>query len=585
MQFTFIEEVGIHTDLVVLKRETQPYTAILYQHQGELAASAQRIHNQTDVTPALKAFISKALETNADLALAPEYCCPWTIVKDIIQEPDKWPQPGKLWVMGCESITLQELTVFQQTHHASDVHVHFEESVLTNNKNFMDPLVYLFRGTFQGQAKLIVLIQFKTWHMGVWSGGDMEANNLIMGQVIYVLKNSSESVHFFSLICSEAMNFQAELDTITTGKLQWHDKPYLIFNPQLNPDPTHPNFCDFRKFLFTTERKELITLNWSNTSTLLGPPLTRHNSSRSGFWLQAPSAEINLGKTRVKQNHKAGIYYFSTGPQKHTFILNSSVHLFHINNWSVHITAGQPVQRRRQGPEAISIYALNVPGDGFELLTTEISDGHIEYLQQVQCTNSFLNTTANCILEKEILVCLTSGKLPKSSMANWFNIPQLFAWQSDEDTEPNNRITFAEDEQPLNLQQRTIYLNAIRELESNIFTKPDLFPPSIHDLRAEQLRIGYTATASQNGYKFNVCNAEGVEKVATIIFLDHPVERVLADVYSNARALFDNSNRDKERVVVFYRRGNDIHSKFDEQAASITNTGTYSDNSILKEKL
>ena len=53
-------------------------------------------------------------------------------------------------------------------------------------------LFYLFRGRHQGQDKLIVLVQFKTKHMGTRLTA-MERDHLIEGKIIYILKNQGES--------------------------------------------------------------------------------------------------------------------------------------------------------------------------------------------------------------------------------------------------------------------------------------------------------------------------------------------------------------------------------------------------------
>lgn len=580
MEFTFVDELGIQTDLAVLRRDTQPYTALLYQHEGILDANAHKIGNFQDGGNRVRAFISKALETEVDLALTPEYCCPWKLVEEVINDDSRQPRPGRLWVIGCESITKTDLAVFQKKHTADDVLVYFEQQVMDSNRSFLDPLVYIFKGKYQGLNKLIVLVQFKTYHMGVWGGGDVEADNIILGHSVYVLRNSISSVNFLSLICSEAMNFPNAMNAAAMRKLEWNDKPFLIFNPQLNPEPTYSRFCDFRKFVMSTERKEVISLNWTSTSYIDGKPITRHNSSRSGFWIH--STEVNLANSRVKDNHRLGLYYFSMGPHKHTFIFNSTVHAIYLRNWSVHITEGMPVQRRRQGPEVIHAYFRNDVKNVLEASIEPISDGHMSYFKEVGCTSVFLNTDHACLLEKEILVCLTSGKIPKRPSANWYEISQLYSWKSDESTECNHRITFVEDHMDQNIIQRTSYLNAIREIEVNVFGKPDIFPPIMHSLRSEKLIVGFTNSSKYENYYFNVCNEQGEGKVVTVAFLDSPIEKEVSQVYQSLRSLFTGTDKSRDRVVVFYRRGNNIMCKYDQNSGKISETNTYSDQSILK---
>src|SRR5690606_34577538 len=96
----------------------------------------------------------------------------------------------------------------------------------------------------------------------------IEANNLIEGNNIYILKNSNNSTRLVSFICSEAMNVRHELTTDVKNSLDWIDKPFIIFNPQINPNPSHPEFIGFRNFILERERKELISLNWGKETNL-----------------------------------------------------------------------------------------------------------------------------------------------------------------------------------------------------------------------------------------------------------------------------------------------------------------------------
>ena len=66
---------------------------------------------------------------------------------------------------------------------------------------------------------------------GLWSGGNIEVDNLIEGNDIYVIKNSNNSTRLVSFICSEAMNVRQELTQDIKDSLDWNDKPFLILNP------------------------------------------------------------------------------------------------------------------------------------------------------------------------------------------------------------------------------------------------------------------------------------------------------------------------------------------------------------------
>jgi hypothetical protein len=579
MQFTFIETLGIRTDFAVLNRDTQPYCILLYQHEGNLQADSNAIQNTTDVVPQLQAFLAKALETNVDLALTPEYCCPWSVIDFIIKNPAQWPRTGKLWVYGCVSITKDQLQEFYSDHLSQEVFIHFEDTILQKDKNYLDPLVYIFRGIHQEQPKLIVLIQFKTSHMGVW-GNAIERDNLIEGNTIYILRNSTTSIHFFSLICSEAMNFKDAMTPTVIADLNWHDIPYLIFNPQLNPSPTHSQFCDFRKFVLSEERKELICLNWANTSQIMGRPLLPDKSSRSGFFIK--SQEVDLSHDRIKHNHIMGMYYFNFEHHKHTYILNSTVNAFLVQNLPVHITEGLSVQRRREGPKTILTFSFHSTNKTLQEFHGDVSDSHLQYLHEAGCTCAFLINPAGCILEKEMLVSLTSGKIYKVLGQNWNNVLNLYSLQSSEQTEYNHRITYTEDINTTSVSQRSQYIDAINELEYNVFPHPELFPESLKDLKNKKLRIGYINTAQHDNYKYNVINGAGEREIATICFLGSAPQSIIGKVFNYLQGIFDKDHQNRSRVVIFYRFMGNIHSMFDSEAGRITSSAIYGNESILK---
>ncbi len=579
MDFLFAENLGIGIDLSILRRNTQRHSILLYQHEGALHADNARIGNQNNVDVELGLFFEKSRSTACDLALTPEYSCPLSVIEDIINHPGKWPVAEKLWAVGCESMTKQQLTTLQASYNAGNIFVHFDTNILNSNLNYVDPLIYLFRGSHNGQEKLIVLLQFKTQHMSVWSAA-VERDNLIQGNEIYILRNPLYSIYFFSLICSEAMNFQNDLTQAKQATIDWIDRPYLIYNPQLNPDPAHSNFSAFRKFVFRFTKKEIISLNWNNKTTYNNHPFLGFNTSRSGFYIQ--SDEIDLTEQRIKHNHKHGLYYFYFGLKKHAFLLNSSPTIFHIAIPSVDIVNAMPQQIRREGPELIETCDFNAARNTLEILVNGISDLHVAYLTGVGCTCNFLITHQNCILEKEKLVCLTSGKIDKELGSTWSSIPNIFSIRINEDLEVNRRITFSEDTYPDSLTLRSNYIDTIAELNNSVLPDKAVYPDSIADLKTDDLVIGYNAESRNDNYKFNILTAAGQKRIATICFMGTMPDGVIEKTFDFLQAMFDKDNNYKRRVVVFYRRGNNIVSRSDPNAGNIAVTSDFEGPTFLK---
>lgn len=579
MNFLSAENLGIGINLSILRRNTQRHSILLYQHEGVLHADNTRIGNRNNVDTELGLFFEKSRLTACDLALTPEYSCPLSVIEDIINHSAKWPSAGKLWAIGCESMTKQQLITLQATYNTGDVFVHYDTSILNNILNYVDPLLYLFRGTHNGQEKLIVLIQFKTWHMGVWSG-TLERDNLIQGNEIYILRNAPDSVYFFSLICSEAMNFQNELSQAKQSAIEWIDRPYLIYNPQLNPDPAHTNFSAFRKFVFRFSKKEIISLNWNNRSTYNNHAFLAFNTSRSGFYIQ--SDEIDTTEQRIKHNHKYGLYYFYFGRRRHGFLFNSTPTIFHIAIPSVDIVNGLPQQMRREGPYLIETFDFNAGRNAIEALPNGITDQHVNYLTGVGCTCNFLITHQNCILEKEKLVCLTAGKIDKALGSSWSHIANIFSIKINEDSEVNRRITFTEDTYPDSLIQRSNYIDTVAELINVVLPDKSVYPDSIADLKGDDLVIGYNADSRADNYKFNILTAAGEKRIATICFMGTMPDEIIEKTFDFLQALFDKDNNHKRRVVVFYKRGNSILSRPDPNAGCITVTSDFEGPTFLK---
>jgi hypothetical protein len=567
MQFEFVfETFNVPIDLRVLKRSVQKHHVLLYQHEGELTASAVRIGNAGNATASLNSFFDKARTEDADLALTPEYCCPWENIEKIIRDETLWPNPTRLWVIGAESITIEQLTAFDDQYNQNNVIVAFDRTLLAETNNFFDPVVYLFRTTIQDVSKLFILIQFKTMPMSVWSG-DVENSNIILGKKIYILRNATDSIHFMTLICSEAMNFYKSLSTDIKRDLGWTDLPYLIFNPQCNSSPAHKNFSDFRQNLFEQDKKELIGLNWHRNSIANGKTLIPNKSSRSGIYSKSPDIPSQRIET-TKQNHQKGLCYFTYKQHKYAFLLNSAIHISILHVPPVSIDQGVELQQARYGPMVSKIFSMDHDGIVTEL--PEVSDDHMNYLNEVGCKNPFL-VGNNCIIEKERLVCLSSGCIPKSLGSSWKDLDNLYSVNYYNFQEVNYRITVGGDTEQLSLIQKKVYINAIYELEKIITGNQDKFPESVSYLKDQNLQIGYHADSFKDYYRYNIIAENGEKISATFCFLDRPMDDEIESSFDHLQGMFENSNN-ASTVVIFYKRGDDLKVKYDKRAGKITNT-------------
>jgi hypothetical protein len=589
MNFKTANEIlGFFPDLRVLERNSQPYTLLLYQHTGSLFASKGKIGNPPNEQRSIEtldSFFQLAREENVDLAVTPEYSCPWTVIENIVSDKTVWPAPRKLWVIGMESITKQEIGEFLEKYGVNQVFIYFDTNLLKENNTFFDPLIYFFVSSNGEEARLNLLIQCKTHHMSVWSGGEVERDNIILGKEILILKNSANSISLCSFICSEAMNVPAELTLEKQNEIGWLDTPFLILNPQLNGEPTHPRFTAFRKFIMERPRKEVITLNWAADTKIGDKFLMDSGTSRSGLVIN--SNEIDQNNTaRIRQNHNNGLYYFYFGLNKHGFLCNSLVAAYLIKTSAVDITGVVGQQSRRDGPKVTNTYTIET-----NKLIKSVNvpvDKSIPYMQNLACSNLFV-LNDNCIIEKEILACLTSGVITKGT-SEWYQIANLFSFKIDDNNEINRRLTVAEDTAPDSTANRKNYIRAINEITDIITNKKDLFPPSIIALKQKQLLLGYRQQINGDNkklvsiekYKYNLTTPnDNDEIIATLCYLDHPNDDEIKILFDLLQQLFDD-NANKGRVVIFYKKNQQILVHYDKNAGSISTKEDYTGPSFLK---
>ncbi|RWU10648.1 hypothetical protein [Pedobacter chitinilyticus] len=588
MEFKYIEEVlpGVALDLNVLNRETVTYNTLLYQHEGVLSASNLAIKNGTDVSTKLRSYFALLKETGADLGLVPEYCCPFVSLNEIIADKQHWPNAGKLWTIGMESLNKEELVEFR-SNLSEDIISYFDERVLQGINNFVDPLVYLFRTVVEDVEKLVLLMQFKNFHMGVWSGGDVERDNLIPGREIYILRNRPNSVHLMSVICSEAMNLSEQMTKEVKDRILWGDLPFLVLNPQVNPGPTHPCFLNFRSFVLSAQRTEVIGLNWNNKSKLGRDGLLAKKSARSGVYMR--SNDFGFHKlARIRDNHQLGLYYYYYGMDKHAFILNSAAHAFLFNNTSVNINSGVAPQQMRNGPHMLATYVFDHE-DSLVAVDT-VSDEHIAYLQSVGCHNVFLNSPENCVIEKELLACLSTGEITEKTAKQWSELKHVWSMKSLDNTDINRRITVGEDLEEESVRIRNRYVELMEVLGAEILRNPGYLPNSLSNLKTEELLLGYSHHKNDKKEKLvglqyfrcNLVNTAGEMVWATVCYLGMATDEVIGRTFQALQSLFDLENKNRERVVVFYRRDGAYHAKSGESSSSIRDIVSGNENSFLK---
>lgn len=574
MIFIDISTLQITTDLEVLRRDTQRNSIFLYQHKGVFFADNTRIgnNNQEEATIKFQNVLSKAKDDNIALVLAPEYSCPKIVLDMIIENENMQPSLGKIWVLGGESLNKEELYSLREFN-SDSLHIHFEDCYSNSDKNYVDPLYYIFKGNHEDTDKLIILIQFKSRHMGGLRSSQLELENLIEGNNVYIIKNDLNSIRLMSFICSQGINFNAGYKDNLVKNHSWTDSPFLILSLQFNPNPSHIDFIAFKQFALEREKRELITLNWGiETTYTTGKSLyDETNTPRSAIYFRTTDADLDLRPANIEKNHKKGLYFLQMLRTKRVYFLNGKVDLFKVNNKPVSIDEGQEVQRRREGPIIGDIF--NFTKDFALLSIDQVDDNHIESFRDRGIQNTYLLDRNESIVNKERLINISTGKVKSKEKDRWSSVIHLNSFTLDEANECNNRLTYVEDTYSSSEQIRMLSCSSFFELDQNIISNRDLYPHSIKHLQNKNISLAYANDAELFHYKYNLVNESGGLEKATICFIGSAVSsHHVNKVYDGIQSLFNEESPGKYTVVVFYRQGNNILNKSNPEAGSITET-------------
>jgi hypothetical protein len=122
MDFKKIQEIFAEHNLQpptlnVLVPDAHFYETLVVQPRGEIAVRPDFIghaDHQTAVSQ-FSDFLRLAIEKDSDLVLSPEYSCPWEVLTNAIAQ-QSLPRAGKIWMLGCEAITPNDLKAVSAAH-------------------------------------------------------------------------------------------------------------------------------------------------------------------------------------------------------------------------------------------------------------------------------------------------------------------------------------------------------------------------------------------------------------------------------------------------------------------------------------
>lgn len=533
--------------LQALVPDSRLYTLLFIQPSGTIAVSTTYIKN-SDFNSAyakFKDFLRIAAEERIDLVASPEYSCPWQVIEEAIQN-NQLPAEGKIWVLGCESITRIELEQIEGRN--SNVVWIYERDLEGRRGNFLDPVCYIFNSKdSNSNNKKVIAIQFKTTPSSP-QRSSLERDNLIFGTKRYIFRNDSDSVHLTGLICSDSLQFDFN-SLFNPARGPNLRTPYIILHLQMCLKPRNLAFKKYRSdiYLLSTERIfEVLCVNWANGFSVPGEDPSSFGGS--AFFTKAEG--LDLSDERINSNHDKGIYYTKCADcRAHMFCFNYSEHLFYYENTKASQLYGSAVQNRQTGPVAQTI--LKWDSSLRRWVNEPKADDELDFFCNEHGCNPVELFDANMTtINKERLLALSNGIVKHK---NWYKVDELKYFQSKCD-EVIYRMTVAQDPDTDSRNYRSMHLNNFRRLKKQILTNPINFPQNIKDL-ANDCEIKYPINSAK--YNYNLISSAGLNP-ATVAFVGNEPDNIAQKLFKEMYKSLDEN--DWRRLVIWYEKDGKILS-------------------------
>lgn len=518
--------------LSILTEGDQLASAFFLQPKGDVKADANGIGSSDEVIAAIKfeSFMKLSIERNAALVVSPEYFCPWIVLRKIGSE--FIPSINALWVIGLASITVELLNNFVGEN--NQIKWVFSLPAGTPEK-FLNPLAYIFRTEDDtGNLQTVVLLQFKTKPM-VDTTLQLERRHMLEGNKIYQFRNSANSIHLSSIICSDALDFDP-----TSFFPQWPHLPHILIHPQLNPNPIHTLFRDYRTrwSRLQGDKKQVITLNWARGSQINGNTSNIEEFGRSCFYTK-DNPIFGIGDH--VSNHGSGFYYSYDKDRVHAFYLNFEEFVFETQIGKVGRSNVNAASANLACPSVIA-YSWNQSN---WVRATNVDNG---YSTNCAWQGNVLTPLKNKNLteiDKEIVINRSTGSL-KGSVKDFHLVRSV----NPMDGEQLRRITFAQDQSLESREYRQRVNTLFRELCMTVLTTPANFPKNISFCASNPNLSIFDGL-------FNLSN--GTSDFAIVCYLGHVSSDEADKIYSEICGLIHSS--DRRKICVWFHDDNGVRSK------------------------
>lgn len=560
------------------------YRTLMLQPSGILRADETRIgfHDEPAAERMCSSFLGNAVASAAEIVISPEYCIPWSVIRTGVVAGSLRPPLGALWVLGCESTSVEALGRIRAEieQFGGQVQLFHEpfDPIQSKSKKFIDPLVYVFWARdLSGREVLCVLVQFKTEPCK--DKEHLERTNLYLGTRIYRFTNEGhDQISLITLICSDAF-------VITPLVEEWGSH-HLIFHIQLNLKPGQTDYAAYRRRLFSIGSKnplEIQCLNWGNGVQWFsagGNTESWGTLGRSGWYV--PQGLFNEGDDSViDELHRSGVYHNRVEKVWHAFYLNYGAHALLVRKQKIAVPGPQSIADLVP-PQVLGRYCWDVDSnawidsvadDGFDVLVADYPNlvGHLPTM----CNVSPLSVERS--LE------LLDG--PTGKPESWFQVCEMSSWKVGEE-EAIRRITVHQEVDPRN-PGVDFRVGRIARAETAMTLKtcgvnwlPEL----------EDLAHGFKFTWTNENPHRNVSPDVGEKGPVTLVYLnENSPESRMESIHQHLRTVvqrvaFDagikngmsgssagrEADRALDRICVMARRGNEFHIFRPRAHASIT---------------
>lgn len=508
-----LQEVGLtHPKLNALQADETLYTVLAIQPEGRIRITDCSIGNADpgDAKLRMLSFFQLVAATQPDLVISPEYSVPWDALLESI-EAGITPLPGKLWVLGCESLMLEGLVAIRERLGPTAVVLDDDISPkqITTQK-YRNPLVYVFKTKYGDDIseQLVLLVQYKTQASG--DQENTEATGMLPGQNVYLFGRAPGEVRLMTLICSDVFGFDKALID------KYYDGLFLL-HIQLNNSPRHLLYKKYRQELFAFGgRTELLCLNWADNIVSVdqqGENELNWANICGSAWYLLPS-EFDTTDGRINENHRHGIYYTRHEPIRvHALQFHYRPRIFLLQATKVYHHAVPKPQSIRSGPKALKTFVWSqdlsnwveprtpkeLPNDGFDSQLDRAGGVQID-LEDVRALYRLSPISV------ERAMAITAGQFGPN--ANWHEPHRIDSMQLCEQ-EIVRRVTVTQDPASQAVSFRSARLGAVRaiaELRGNNYPWP---------APVEVLRQGFSFNWSPQFPNRNVVAIDGT--VATIV--------------------------------------------------------------------